>query len=38
MAIALLTRSEKNSMAWRQREGTLWQWPWNCLAADYHVY
>src|SRR5262245_944681 len=33
MAIALLTRSEKNSIAWRQRGGTLWQWPGNCRAT-----
>jgi hypothetical protein len=34
MVIASLTRSEKNSIEWRPRNGTLWQWPGNCRAAD----
>jgi Pentapeptide repeats (8 copies) len=35
MAMLLLTRSEKNSIWWRPREGTLWRWPGNCRAPNW---
>jgi hypothetical protein len=36
-SLSVADEAEKNSMAWRQRDCTLRQWPGNCRAADYHV-